>query len=306
MNVDYSVVIPVYNSEKSLNELIYRIDKVFSSIKKKYEIVFVNDNSRDNSWEVLKNLAKKNNNIKLINLMKNFGQHNALMCGFNHVDGKYIITMDDDLQHPPEEILKLIKKINEGYEVVYGQYLDKKHRFYRNIGSNFINLFMKKITGIKCKITAFRIISKNVIDKIIKFDNYNVVIEVCLSKVLSNRYINYCYVKHDKRKYGKTNYTFKKLFLLAFDTIFNFTIIPLRLSTYTGLFFSLFSFIIGIFYLYQYFMNQISVNGFTALILSITFFSGIILFVLGIIGEYIGRMYIGLNKKPQYIIKEMK
>jgi glycosyltransferase involved in cell wall biosynthesis len=131
-NVEYSVVIPVYNSENTLVELTERIKNLFCRLEKEYEIILVDDCSRDSSWKVMKKIRENDKNIKIIHLLRNFGQHNAIVCGFNHATGKYVITLDDDFQHPPEEIPKLIDKINEGYFVVYGKYIEKKHSKVEN------------------------------------------------------------------------------------------------------------------------------------------------------------------------------
>lgn len=147
-NIDYSVVVPVYNSKNTLYELHERIKAVFKDITGNYEVILVDDCSIDSSWEKMKNLRKKDKRVKIIHLLRNFGQHNATMCGFNYCNGNYIITMDDDLQHPPEEIPKLIKKINEGYMVVYGEYKVKQHSKFENFLSKTFQILMHEILKI--------------------------------------------------------------------------------------------------------------------------------------------------------------
>ncbi|MDD1698421.1 MAG: glycosyltransferase family 2 protein [Methanoregula sp.] len=142
---DFSVIVPVYNSAESLVELFERLKHVFQSMNKTYEVIFVNDHSRDNSYQVLKEIHKKNEGVIVVDLMKNYGQQNALMCGFHHCSGEYIITIDDDLQNPPEEIPKLYQKIVEGYDVVLGTYYIKQHRAYKNIGSYIVRKLNNKI-----------------------------------------------------------------------------------------------------------------------------------------------------------------
>lgn len=304
--VKYSVVIPVYNSEMSLNNLHERLTKTFEKITSSYNIIMVDDCSRDNSWRVMEKIHSQDKKVKIIRLMRNFGQHNALMCGFNNANSDYVITMDDDLQHPPEEIPKLTDKINEGYDVVYGQYRNKRHNMFKNFGSRMVNKILKKITENRFDITSFRIIDKKVIDHIIKFNNYNVIVDVFISNVVSNRNIGVCLVEHGARRYGKTNYSFKDLLFFAMSMIFNYSISPLRLATITGFMISFLSALLGVIILIRFFLHKITVSGWTSLILSIAFFSGLILFVLGIIGEYIGRIFLSISNKPQFIIREIK
>jgi len=306
VRVSYSVVVPVYNGEKSLDELHKRLIKVFGAIKKTFEIILVDDCSKDNSWEVMQKLHKKDKRVKIIQLMRNFGQHNALMAGFNYAKGEYIITIDDDLQHPPEEITKLIKKSKEGYDVVYGQFPRRKYRWYRNISSRFINKILSSIIGINYNITQFKLIKKQVIDEIIKSKNYNIMTDVLISNIVTDRKIGHCLVKHNPRKFGESNYSFTRLISYALNMIFSYTLWPLKLATMFGFLFSFISALLAIFFLVYYFVYGISVSGWTTLILSITFFSGLILFVLGVTGEYIGRVFLNIIGKPQFVIKEIK
>ena len=302
-----SIVVPVYNSEGSLRELYTRITKTLQSITPNYEIIMVDDDSYDNSWPILLKLRADDKKVKIIQLMKNFGQHNALMCGFHYSSGDYIITMDDDLQHPPEEIPKLISVIaRKKYDVVYGQYLKKEHNFIRNFGTSFINLILKKVTQRHINITSFRVINRLVVKKIIKHSNYNVMIDVCISNLVANQKVGLCQINHHKRKYGRTNYSFRRLISFGVGLILNYSTLPLKIASMTGLFLSLLSFISAIVLLINYFHHQTHISGWTSLTLSVIFFSGIILFVLGVIGEYISRIFLSLNNKPQFEIREVK
>lgn len=223
-NVAYSIVIPVYNSEKSLKELFERLKSVLDNMDENYELIFVDDKSEDFSWKSLQEIYSINDNVKIIQLFRNVGQHNALMCGFNYSQGRYIITMDDDLQHPPEEVPKLISKINEGYLVVYGNYIKRKHHMngiYRIIFSNLFNLIISKTTKINIKITSFRIIRSEVIGKIKEINTYGYMIDPLLLKIVPNNLIGVSYINHSVRKYGRTNYSFKKLAFLALNTLFS-------------------------------------------------------------------------------------
>jgi len=303
--IEFSVVSPVYNSEGSLRELNRRLEIVFKQLGASWEQILVNDCSKDRSWDVIQELVKGNDNVVGINLMNNFGQQSALMCGLNYARGKYIITIDDDLQHVPEEIPKLIQAMNKGYDVVYAQFKKREYKLYRNLGSRIVNNLLGLITGLNYEITQFKLIKKIVVDKIIQFNQANVMIDVLIKDVVHKARIGHCIVEHHDRKIGKSNYSFKKLAKYAFNMIFNFTIWPLRMASVLGLFFSGVSFLVGIYFLVYNLIYGNPVLGWTSLILTITFFSGIILFVLGVIGEYIGRIFLNINHKPQFIVKEV-
>ncbi len=209
-----SVVIPVYNSRDSLEELYERLSTVFKSICNHYEIILVDDGSQDNSYEIMQRLHHKDPKVKIIQLNGNFGQQNALMCGFYYAYGDYVVTIDDDLQHRPEEIYKMIQKLDDGYDVVFGIPIKKQHSFYRNIGSKMTDYLFNKIClkPKNIKVSSFRAIKKNIIEQIIKDETSFVYISAIIYKNTQN--IGNVHVKHDARKYGKSNYNFIKLFKL--------------------------------------------------------------------------------------------
>jgi undecaprenyl-phosphate 4-deoxy-4-formamido-L-arabinose transferase len=297
----YSVVIPVYNSEATLLELYNRIQSVFKNITSSFEIIFVDDGSRDKSWQTLKELRIKDKRVKIIQLMRNFGQHNAIMCAFHFVHGEYIITMDDDLQNPPEEIPKLINKIKEGYDLVYGEYIYKKHNLLRNIGSSVIQLVYKRVFNVCNNLTSFRIIKKELVQSILNFDKNYVFIDGLLAWNTKN--IGFIPVLHYERKYGKSGYRLKKLLTLSLNMITNFSIVPLQIASLLGLLFAFAGFFMAMFFFVKKIIFDIPVSGYTSLIIAITIFSGVQLLTLGLIGEYIGRIHININKKPQYEIR---
>ncbi len=305
----FSVVVPVYNSQDSLEQLYTRLNNVFVKLNASWQLVLVNDCSKDNSWNIIQKLAASHTKITAINLLNNFGQPNAIMCGLNHAKGKYIITMDDDLQHPPEEIPKLYNYLTKNnLSVVYGQYQsnqDRKRGFLRDIASLTVHKLISKITGSGYSVTSYRILEKTVVDNICKSSQYYVMVDVLIKDVVSPRYIGNCTVEHHARTIGKSNYSYKKLALYALNMIFTFTTWPLRVATILGLIFSAISFAAALFYVLYYLIAGVNVSGWTSLMLSITFLSGIILFVLGIIGEYLGRIFLNVSNKPQYIIKEI-
>lgn len=303
---NYSIVVPVYNSEGSLPLLRERLEKVFAAMGASWELILVNDYSRDGSWNVMRSLAAGDPRVKGVNLANNFGQHNALMCGFSYASGGYVVTIDDDLQHPPEEVPKLIKAAKEGnYRVVYGQFSsERKYGWFRNIASNAINGVLSKITGSGYKVTQFRVMEGKVARRLAEFPQYNVMIDVLIKDTVGARDIGHCNVAHHERTIGKSGYSLKKLFGYAMNMIFSFTLWPLRLASTLGIFFSGVAVLIGLVFLGQFLFYGISVEEWTTLILTITLFFGITLFVLGVIGEYLGRMFLNVNRKPQYVVKE--
>lgn len=214
MQGSISVVVPVYNSESSLEHFYKALSKELMKICDDYEIIMVDDGSLDNSYEQMEVLHTIDSRVKIIKLDGNFGQQNALMCGFHYSTGEYIVTLDDDLQHPPEEIHKLYKKIEEGYDVVYGIPIIKQHSVYRKMGSKMTDYLFNKIClkPKNIKISSFRIIRKNIISEIIKDKTSFVYISAITFKNTKN--ISNVEVNHNVRKYGKSNYDFYKLLKL--------------------------------------------------------------------------------------------
>jgi len=302
-NIKYSVVIPVYNSEVTLWQLCNRIFLVFENITDAFEIIFVDDGSVDDSWKKLEEIKEeKKNKVKIIQLMRNFGQHNALMCGFGVAEGAFIITMDDDLQNPPEEIPKMISEIDKGYDLVYGEYLSKKHSLFRNAGSEIIQLIYKKIFNVAGKLTAFRIMRKELLDSILKYEKNYVFIDGLLAWATGS--IGYAAVTHSEREYNNSGYSFKKLLTLSVNMLTNFSIMPLQIASVLGIFFASVGFIMAMYFVGKKVFFGSPVQGYTSLMVVITFFSGIQLLTLGLVGEYIGRIHLNINKKPQYEIRK--
>jgi undecaprenyl-phosphate 4-deoxy-4-formamido-L-arabinose transferase len=301
---EYSVVVPVYNSEKTLEELYERLEKVFAALGRTFELLFVEDGGRDDSWQVIGSLQKKYPAIiKGIKLSKNFGQHNALICGFNHVSGQFIITLDDDLQTPPEEIPKLIAtQQRETADLVYAIYANKKHHQVRNIGSYVIKRVFKIVFNAKPDASSFRLISRNLIDKIIRHNQNFVFIDGLLHWHTTN--IAYQVTDHHDRKHGQSNYNLYKLIQLSSNLFFNFTVIPLRIITSVGILVSIISFLLGVYFLINKFYYNIPVQGYTSLVTIILFSTSMIMISLGVIGEYISRIYMLQNNKPQYSIEK--
>ncbi|MDP4280660.1 MAG: glycosyltransferase family 2 protein [Bacteroidota bacterium] len=302
----FSVVVPVYNSELSLNELFGGIQKVFEERKKKYEVIFVDDGSRDNSWAVLQEL-KKNfpSEITAVRLSKNFGQHNATLCGFNFAKGEKIITIDDDLQVLPEEIGKLIDRQKEtGADLVYGYYGHEKHHSrIRNMGSRLT----KKTSTLVHNNTpddgsSTRLIDSELMKKILQHqENFIYIDEILLWYTDAIELVR---VEHRKRKYKQSGYSFTKLVKLAGNVVMYYSTIPLKFLVYGGFIVSLIFSLIGMFFIFKKLFFNVPL-GYTSLIVTILFSTGIILFSLGVIGEYLSRIYQIQNKKPSYSIRKV-
>lgn len=310
----FSVVVSVYKSQDSLKLLYERLTAVFRSLNGStrlttgatWELILVNDCSPDGSWQVCKELAEKDARVTAINLTNNFGQHSAAMCGFAHARGEYVITMDDDLQHPPEEIVKLAKTIREGnFSIVYGQYNRRKYKWFKNIASIALNKLISRITGSGYIATTFRIMKQAVAEKLVAFKQHNVIVDVLIKDIVSKRDVGHVVVEHHEREIGTSSYSYIKLFLHALNMIFNYTIWPLRLGTILGLILSVLSFLLGLYYLLNYFITRVPVAGFTSIMVVVAFLFGVVLFVLGVIGEYIGRIFLNSNQKLQYGVKEI-
>jgi polyisoprenyl-phosphate glycosyltransferase len=302
--IDLSVTVPVYNSQSTLNELYKRLTVVLGKLNLNHEIIFIDDASSDSSWETLNQIREKDSShVKIIRLTRNFGQHNALMCGFAHVVGDYVITLDDDLQNPPEEIPKLIKKLQEGYDVVYGEYLLKKHSTYRNLGSSLVQFLYKKIFDVSGNLTSFRIIKKGIIEGLLEYTKNYTFIDGLI--VWQTKNIGYVSVIHNEREKGKSGYNLSKLIILSVNMLTNFSIFPLQLATIVGFIMSLLGLLMTLFIIFKKLFYGIPVTGFASTIVTITIFSGTQLITIGLIGEYIGRIHLNVNNKPQYRIREI-
>jgi len=300
----YSVIVPVYNSQQTLVELFTRTQEVFRLLGAMFEMIFVEDCGPDQSWQVILDLKKAYpEQIKAIKLSKNSGQHNALMCGFNYAQGDFVITIDDDLQIPPEEIPLLISRQQQtDAQLVYGIYEEKRHHLLRNLGSQAVQRVFRSVFNTNGDITSFRLISRTLCRQLINHKQSFIFIDGLLH--WHTQYIERVKVVHRERAVGKSNYSPIKLIRLANNLLFNFTTFPLRSLIYLGTFFSLVSFITGIVFMIRKMFFNVPL-GYTSIIVSIFFTSSVLLLVVGVIGEYIGRLYTLQNDKPQYSVREV-
>jgi len=303
-----SFCIPCYKSEQTLTKVVDEIRTSMEEISDKYEyeIILVNDASPDGTFNVISKLVDTYPNITGIDLAKNFGQHAALMAGFAHVTGDILVCLDDDGQTPANEVYKLLDKIEEGADVVYARYDHKKHSLFRNFGS-FINEKMTEFLLGKPKelyVSSYFAAKRFIVDEMLRYDkSYPYVIGLVLRSTKRIANVN---VDHREREVGKSGYTLGKLLGLWMNGFTAFSVKPLRIATWTGISCAILGFIYGLYTIIKKFVLGDAVAvGFSALMSSVMFIGGMILFMLGILGEYIGRMYISMNNAPQYVIREV-
>jgi undecaprenyl-phosphate 4-deoxy-4-formamido-L-arabinose transferase len=299
-----TVVIPVYRSETILSELVRRLESVLTATADSFEVILVNDSSPDNSWEVISKLARQYSWIRPINLMRNYGQHNALLCGIRAAQYDVIVTMDDDLQHPPEEIPRLLGKLAEGYDVVYGTPEHEQHGFGRDVASWITKLALQNVMGaeIAQKVSAFRAFRAEVARAFAHYSGAFVSIDVLLTWG-SNRF-SLLSVRHEPRKSGASGYTIRKLITHAMNMMTGFSTVPLQFASIVGFFFTLFGVGVLAYVIGRFLWLGGSVPGFPFLASIIALFSGAQLFALGIIGEYLARMHFRMMERPSYVIRE--
>lgn len=300
----YSIVVPVYNGAQTIRELFLSIKDLFESMNTTFEVILVEDCGKDNSWEVISKLKHEFlEQVIAVKLSRNFGQHNATLCGFNYASGDFIITIDDDLQIPPQEIPKLINVQKEtGAELVYGIYEGKKHSSFRNLGSQAVQKIVQYTFQTKGPITSFRLLSKSLCERVRNHKQGFVYIEGLFYWHTEN--IARVNVEHRRRKLGQSNYSVGKLIRLTVNLIFNFTTFPLRAIIVLGVLFSLVSFSIGVYFIIRKIFYEVPL-GYTSIIVSIYFTSSILLLILGVIGEYLSRLYSLQNNRPQFSIREL-
>ncbi|MDZ4159038.1 MAG: glycosyltransferase family 2 protein [Anaerolineaceae bacterium] len=296
-----SVVIPVYNSDQSLVTLAARLGQILPTVSRHFELILVNDGSQDKSWEVIQDLSRAYDWVRGIHLMRNYGQHNALLCGVRAAQYNVIITMDDDLQHPPEELPKLLSRLAEGYDVVYGFPRKLPHSFWRNWFSRLTKHVLAWVMGIKIvgEISAFRAFRTELRQAFAGYQSPAVIIDVLLSWATTR--FTTVLVEEMPRPYGRSNYNFAALVRQSFLILTGFSTIPLRLASWLGFIFTVFGMGIFLYVLLLYFLVG-SIPGFPFLASIISLFSGTQLFTLGIFGEYLARIFDRSMDRPTYVI----
>lgn len=300
-----SFVIPCYRSMQTIGKVVEEIDAAMEKMPEyEHEIVLVNDSSPDDTFEVIRELCARRKDICGINLARNFGQHAALMAGFRYTRGEIVVCLDDDGQTPADEVGKLLREIEEGLDVVYAKYTHKQHSGFRNFGSK-INELMTRIMLGKPKelyLSSYFAVRRFVVDEMLRYTNpYPYVIGLVLR---TTKNITNVEVSHREREVGTSGYTVGKLLGLWFNGFTAFSIKPLRVATAMGCITACGGFLYGIYTVIKKFVNPNVPIGFSAMMAALVFIGGMIMLMLGLIGEYIGRIYISLNNSPQYVIKE--
>jgi dolichol-phosphate mannosyltransferase len=303
--VDISVIVPVFNEESNLMVLHERLKNAITSITNDYEIIFVNDGSKDNSLTVLKNLTSQFPQIKYIDFSKNFGHQLAVFAGLEHAKGNAIVIIDADLQDPPELIIELHNKMQLGFDVVYAQREQRVgESWHKLLTAKLFYRFINRLSDVAIPLDTgdFRIISKKIKDIIVSMPERNKFLRGQIAWAGFNQTsVSY---RRDERYSGETNYSYSKMFAFAFDGITAFSNLPLRLATYLGFIVSLVSFFFILYTLYQKYINYNVVQGWSSLMVSILFIGGVQLICLGIIGEYLGRIMDNVKQRPLYIVRE--
>ncbi len=298
-----TVLVPVYNSEGSLRPLVARLEPVLRRVAREFELILVNDGSRDGSWKVVEALAREHAWVRGITMMRNYGQHNALLCGLRAARGELVITLDDDLQHPPEEIEKLLAALDENSDVVYGTPHKERHGLLRDLASQITKRALEKSMGAETasKVSAFRVLRTQLRACFDKYQSQFVSIDVLLTWGTTR--FKAIEVRHDPRTIGASNYTFKKLLTHAMNMVTGFSTFPLQLASWIGFAFTAVGVVLVLFLIVRYLLHGSQVQGFTFLASLIIIFSGAQLFALGIIGEYLARMHFRMMDRPTYAVR---
>ena len=303
--LELSIVVPVYNSASTLGSLLERLTQTIAAITQSYEIILVDDGSRDDSWAAIQNLrVNYSEHLVAIQLMRNYGQHNALMCGLGVARGEFVVTMDDDLQNPPEEIPKLLAHIKQNdLDLVYGCPSKRNHAAWRNLGSTIVWHFYRTVFRNPVTPTPFRIMRQQMAQSVMFYDlNFTYLdglLAWCTSRIAGIE------VEHIARAQGRSGYSLGKLLGLALNLYTNFSLIPLQIVSGVGFVTATSGFLVGLFYLVQFFASNIAVPGFASTIIAVLILGGAQLLALGVIGEYLGRLHLNVNRKPQYVIRHL-
>ena len=299
-----SIVVPVYRSQELLRELHRRIVCTIESRDPAFELILVEDCGGDGSWEVIEELARSDARVKGLRLSRNYGQHNALLCGIRAAAGDVIVTIDDDLQNPPEEIIRLLQRLDEGFDVVYGTPVAMTHGVLRDQAARMTKLALQSAMGAETasKVSAFRAFRARLRDAFANYRSPTVNIDVLLTWGSSN--FSAVTVRQDKRAAGESGYTLRKLIVHALNMMTGFSTLPLQMASIVGFIFGTLGFLLLFYVVVQYFVYGAAVPGFTFLASIIAIFSGVQLFALGVFGEYLSRMHFRAMGRPAYSVQQ--
>lgn len=304
-NVTLSIVSPIYKAEKFVDKLVFEIQKTIDAMGISYEIILVDDRSKDNSWEKMKALSAKFSTVKSVRLSRNFGQHPAIMAGLSQAKGEWIVVMDCDLQDQPKEISKLYNKALEGFEIVQARRTNREDGFFKKLSSKIFSKVYGFFTDTKYdnEIANFGIYHKKAIQSILEISDFIKFFPLFVDFVgFKSTSIS---VEHAAREEGTSSYSFSKLVSLAFNSIISFSNKPLKLFVKFGMIISILSFFVGIYYIYEAITGKIAILGYTSIIVSIWFLSGIIITTIGVTGIYVGKIFDQTKNRPVFIIDEI-
>ena len=299
-----SVVVPCYNSSLSLPLLLERIEAALSR-DFVFEVLLIDDDSRDDTWQTILAMTKRYAFARGIRMMRNYGQHNAILCGIREAIYPLVVTMDDDLQHPPEEVSRLIEKLLSGYDVVYGTPETEQHGFWRDLASTAFKKVLENAMGgpHATYVSAYRAFRTSLRQAFEHYQAPHVSIDVLLTWATTR--VTAIRVRHDRRQVGKSNYTFRRLLTAALTLMTGYTVLPLRIASMIGFFFTASGICLFLYVVVRYFVDGRSVPGFAFIASAVTLYSGIQLFALGILGEYMASLYLRIMNRPAYLVSEM-
>ena len=302
MNI--SVVVPVYKGAETLDALVQRVGAVLPQVAERYELILVNDGSPDNSWEVIQRLARGQGWVRGVQLLRNYGQHNATLCGIRAARYEVTVTLDDDLQNPPEEMPLLLAKLSEGFDVVYGAPQQVRQNLWRSLASHVIRLMLRRVMGnqVAWQVSPFRAFRTSARDAFAHYASPSVFVDVLLTWGAAR--FAAVTVRQDARAAGTSTYTFRKLLSLAMNMLTGFSTLPLRAASMVGFLFTLFGLGVLAYVLGRFVLLGYSIPGVPFLASVIAIFSGATLFALGIMGEYLARIYTHSMGQPPYVVRE--
>jgi len=303
---EISIVVPVYRSEKILPHLADQVSLAMeaANMTGRFELILVNDASPDGSWPVIESLSGRHAFVRGICLARNFGQHNATMAGLNHALGEIVVIMDDDLQHPPQTIMALVNAVRDGYDVCYTRYVNRQHAAWKRLGSWFndrvASFLLKKPRGLY--LSSFKALRRWVVQQVIRYDGPYAYVDGLVLDITKN--IASIPIEHQSRLEGEGNYDLRRSVSLWMKMATSFSIIPLRVASFTGMLLAVVSAMVMIFVVVQKVLHPETPAGWTSLVLTVLFVGGLQLLCLGVIGEYLGRAYLKINRKPQFAVRD--
>ncbi|CCG99391.1 glycosyl transferase family 2 [Fibrella aestuarina BUZ 2] len=303
--MELSIIIPVYNSERTLTPLLERLEVCLSGYD--FEVVLVNDGSRDRSEWVCERLADRYDNVRAISLRRNFGEFNAVLCGLNYASAQFAVIIDDDFQNPPESILTLVEAAkSDDYDVVYSYYADKRHHWFRNVGSDLTNRLATYLLGKPrdLYLSSFKLIRREVVDEIIQYQGPYPYIDGLIFRVTTN--VGSVEVPHHDRQEGRSNYTFRKLLSLFLTVLVGYSVLPLRVLTGVGMMLMGASLLFGVTLFTAHLTGWFDVRAWELVVWAVAILGGLQLLFVGVLGEYVGRLFMTQSGLPPYVVKRTR